>query len=147
MWHLRCISAASSLDQCMYQGSSSAACLGGNITSPLGWTSWSTVAVVVRVLVAQGVVSRQELLSDVGEVFIEPIGLHVVFDARQGVVFLFDFGHDGLPVDFQFCVLFVVVVVLLDFGECGGVVKATGHLSQSVEGAPPGLEEFNEPPW
>ncbi len=30
----------------MYHGSSSATCLGGNITSPLGWTSWSTVVVM-----------------------------------------------------------------------------------------------------
>src|SRR5216683_5235984 len=84
---LRCISSARLQDHCMYQGSSCAACSGGNITSPLGWTFWSTVAVAVRVLPMWGEVVRSELPADVqlalevGEAFVEPERFHVVFNA------------------------------------------------------------------
>src|SRR6266851_2631708 len=129
MRHLQCISAARSQDHCMYQGSSSAACLGGNITSPLGWTSWSTVAVVVRVWVAGGVVADWEFPVDVeasfkvAELFMETVCLYLVFNAQQGLVFSLKFSHNGPSVDFQLCMSLVVVAVLFDLGIYGGVFK------------------------
>src|SRR6266851_4173440 len=51
---LWCISAAKSRDHCMYHGSSSAACSGGNITPFSGRTPWSTPAVSTRVFLDVG---------------------------------------------------------------------------------------------
>src|SRR5713101_4680597 len=61
---LWCISAAKSRDHCMYHGSSSAACSGGNITPFSGRTPWSTPAVSTRVGAAgDEVVAARELLD------------------------------------------------------------------------------------
>ncbi len=130
----------------MYHGSSLAACLGGNITSPSGWTSWSTAVVVVRVWVAQGIVVDWELMADVYaafevcESFMEAVHLHAVFNTRQGFVFSLDFGHDGLSVNFQLSLSLVVAAVLFDFGVCGRVLKVMGRFSQGMVGPSLGLE-------
>src|SRR5216683_8058476 len=113
----------------MYHRSSSAACLGSNITSPSGWTSWSTVVVVMRVWVVWGIVAGQEVAVNIHpafelcELLVETICLHVVFDALQGFVFLLDFSHDGLSVDFELGSSLVMAAVSLHFGICDGVFE------------------------
>ncbi len=130
----------------MYHGSSLATCLGGNITSPLGWTSWSTTAVAARVWVTWGIVADWEFLADVHVAFevcgslMETVCLHAVFDAQQGFVFLLNFGHNGLAVDFKLGSLLVVAAVSFYLGVCSGVLEAIGHFSQSVVGPSFGLE-------
>ncbi len=70
----------------MYHRSSSSACSGGNITSLLGRTSWSTVVVVTRVWVAHDVAVGREVTVDVhspfecGELFVEPVCFHTMFN-------------------------------------------------------------------
>ena len=71
----------------MYHRSSLDVCSGSNITSPLGWTFWSTTVATARVWAVQGKVSAQEVPLDVqvalevGKAFMEAICLHAVFDA------------------------------------------------------------------
>src|SRR5216683_6191899 len=84
---LRCISAAKSRDHCMYHGSSSAACSGGNITLSSGGTSWSTAAVSMGDRAAgDKVVAPREFLADVhsplecGEAFMEAVRFHMMFN-------------------------------------------------------------------
>ncbi len=81
------------------------------------------------------------------ELLVETICLHVVFDALQGFVFLLDFSHDGLSVDFELGSSLVMAAVSLHFGICDGVFEAMCHFSQGVVGSSPSLEEFNEPLW
>src|SRR5713101_7300697 len=106
---LWCISAAKSRDHCMYHGSSSAACSGGNITPFSGRTPWSTPAVSTRVGAAgDEVVPTRELRPDVhpafegGEAFVEPVRFHTMFNPLERVVFLVDFGADGSTGHFEF---------------------------------------------
>src|SRR5216683_6899965 len=136
----------------MYHGSSSAACSGSNITLSSGRTSWSTAAVSTRVGAAgDEVVTAGEFLADVhpafecGEVFVEPVRFHTMFNPLERVVFFVDVGCDRPACHFEFCAAHVVAVVSLHFGEGCGVFKATCHLSQGVVGSPPSLEEFEEP--
>src|SRR5216683_1601840 len=115
----------------MYQGSSSAACLGGNITSSSGRTSWSTAVVVMRVRAVQGVVVDREVAADIHPAFelceslMETVCLHAVFDALQGFIFPLNFGPNGLLVNFELGAALVVATVPLHFGIGGRVVKAT----------------------
>jgi len=137
----------------MYHRSSLAACSGGNITSLSEGTSWSTTVVAMRVRVAGGVIAHWEVAADVHPPFelckllVESVCLHVVFDALQGFVFLFDFGHNGPSVDFELGVVLVVMTVLLHLCEGGGVFEATCHFSQSVVGPSSSLKELDEPQW
>src|SRR6266851_1498149 len=113
--HLLCISAAKSRDHCMYHGSSSAACSGGNITPSSERTPWSTPAVSTRVLAAgDAVVVPGELLVDV----------HAALECGS---------------------VHVVTAVSLHFCEGCGVFESTRRLSQGVVGPSAGLEEFEEP--
>src|SRR5712675_1254801 len=96
-----CISAAKSRDHCMYHGSSSAACSGGNITLSSERTPWSTPAVSTRVGAAgDEVVVPGEFLADVhppfecGEAFMEPVRFHAMFNPLKRVVFFVDVGAD-----------------------------------------------------
>src|SRR5216683_5940569 len=134
---LRCILAAKSRDHCMYHGSSSAACSGGNITSFLGRTLWSTPAVSTRVrAVCDEVVVAWELLADVqsalecGEAFVEPVRFHTMFNPLERVVFFVDVSRDCVSCDFEFGAVHVVATVVFDFGEGCGMVESTCHLSQ-----------------
>src|SRR6266851_5013752 len=146
---LRCISAAKSRDHCMYHGSSSAACSGGNITPSSGRTPWSTPVVPTRVGAAgDEVVASGELLPDVhlafegGKAFVEPVRFHTMFNPLKRVVFFVDVGNDGSACHFEFGSVGVVAVVSLHFGEGCWVLKSTRRLSQGVVGSPVSLEEF-----
>src|SRR6267154_1190793 len=106
---LRCISAAKSRDHCMYHGSSSATCSGGNITLSSEGTSWSTPAVSTRVWAAgDKVVTPGEFLADVhpalkcGEAFVEPIRFHMMFNPLKRVVFFVDVGSDRSSCHLEF---------------------------------------------
>src|SRR6266851_6216537 len=149
---LRCISAAKSRDHCMYHGSSSAACSGGNITPSSGRTPWSTPAVPTRVGAAgDEVVAAGEFLTDVhppfeiGEAFVEPVRFHTVFNPLKCVVFFLDIGDDGSSCHLELGAVGVVAAVSLHFSEGGWVFESTRRLSQGVVGSPVGLEEFEEP--
>src|SRR5216683_770497 len=149
---LRCISAAKSRDHCMYHGSSSAACSGGNITPFSGRTPWSTLAVSTRVGVAgDEVVAAGELLADVhptfecGEAFVEPVRFHAMFNPLKRVVFFFDVGDDCSSCHFELGAVGVVAAVSFHFGEGCWVIESTRRLSQGVVGSPVGLEELEEP--
>src|SRR6266851_2479344 len=146
---LWCISAAKSRDHCMYHGSSSAACSGGNITPPLGRTSWSTPAVLTRVRAAgDEVVVPGEFLADVhspfecSEAFVEPVRFHTMFNPLKRVVFFVNVGDDCSSCHFKFGVVGVVTAVSLHFGEGGRVFESTCRLSQGVVCSSVGLEEF-----
>src|SRR6266851_2141604 len=149
---LWCILAAKSRDHCMYHGSSSAACSGGNITPFSGRTPWSTPAVSTRVGAAgDEVVAARELCADVhpafkgGEAFMKPVRFHAMFNPLKRVVFFVDVGDDGASRHFELGAVGVVTAVSLHFGEGCGVVESTRRLSQGVVGSPVGLEEFEEP--
>src|SRR6266853_5078109 len=116
----------------MYHGSSSAACSGGNITPFSGRTPWSTPAVSTRVGTAgDEVVAAGEFLPDVhpafecGEVFVEPVRFHTMFNPLKCVVFFVDVGDDGSSCHFEFSAVHVVAAVSLHFGESCGVVEST----------------------
>src|SRR6266851_5042676 len=121
----------------MYQGNSLATCWGGNITSLSERTSWSTMAVSTRVGAALGVVAHWEVVVDVhmalklGESFMEPVCFHVVFDALEGFIFLFDLCDDGSAVNFELTLALVVAAVSLDFSIGGWVFESVGCFSQS----------------
>src|SRR6267154_5344521 len=149
---LWCISAAKSRDHCMYHGSSSAACSGGNITPSLGRTPWSTPAVSTRVGAAcDEVVTAGEFLADVHppfegcEAFVEPVRFHTMFNPLKRVVFFLDVGDDGSSRHFELGSVRVVAAVSLHFCEGCGVFESTCRFSQGVVGSPVGLEEFEEP--
>src|SRR5216683_5750907 len=117
---LWCISAAKSRDHCMYHGSSSAACSGGNITPSSGRTPWSTPAVSTRVgVVGDEVVAPREFLADVhppfecGEAFVEPVRFHMMLNPLKRVVFFVDVGGDGSACHFEFSSVHVVTLVSL----------------------------------
>ncbi len=136
----------------MYHGSSSAACSGGNITLSSERTPWSTPAVSTRVRAARDeVVAACEFLTDVhpafecGEMFVEPVHLHTMFDPLKHIVFFVDVGCDRVSCDFKLSAAHVVATVTLDFGEGCGMLKSARRLSQGVIGPPAGLEEFEEP--
>src|SRR6266853_3775413 len=146
---LRCISAAKSRDHCMYHGSSSAACSGGNITLSSGRTSWSTAAVSTRVQAAgDEVVVPREFLVDVhppfecGKVFMEAVRFHTMFNPLECIVFFVDVGGDGSSRHFEFGVVHVVAAVTLHLCEGCGVFESTGHLSQGVVSSSVGLEKL-----
>ena len=80
-----------------------------------------------------------------GKLLVEPVCFHTMFNPLKQVVFLLDFGSDGVAGDFEFGVVLVVTAVSFHFCKGGGVFKGAGRFSQSVVGSPPGLEEFNEP--
>jgi len=130
----------------MYHRSSSSAHLGGNITSPSGRTSWSTAVVATRVWVAWGIVAHGEVAVDVhpalelGELLMEAICLHMVFNPLEGFIFLFDFGDDHPSIDFELSATLVVAAVSFHFGEGGGVLETMGRFSQGVVGPSLGLE-------
>src|SRR6266851_8179448 len=149
---LRCISAAKSRDHCMYHGSSSAACSGGNITLSSGRTPWSTPAVSMRGGAAgDKVVAARQLLADVhppfegGEAFVEPVRFHTMFNPLKHVVFFVDVGDDGSSRHFELGLVRVVAAVPLHFCEGCGVFESTRRLSQGVVSASTGLEELEEP--
>ncbi len=136
----------------MYQGSSSAACSGGNITLSSERTFWSTPAVLTRVRAAcDEVVALQEFLMDVhpsfecSEAFVEPVCFHAMFNPLKRVVFFVDVSSDCSACHFEFGAAHVVAAVLFHFGEGCGVFEATGRFSQGVVGSSPSLEEFEEP--
>ena len=127
-----------------------AACPGGNITPPLGRSSWSGVMIVmgvgVPVVAHQGALSREvEVVLEVGELSVEAPGLHTVMDGGEVFVLSVDLCDDCSSVSLQLCVSFMVAVVPLHFCEGSGVVKGTGHFSQGVVLSPLGLEEFVKP--
>src|SRR5229473_3087038 len=137
--HLWCISAAKSRDHCMYHGSSSAACSGGNITFSSERTPWSTPAVSTRVRAAcDKVVVPWEFLVDVhpsfegDKAFVEPVRFHVMFNPLKRVVFFVDVGHDCSLCHFELGVAHVVAAVSLHLCEGCGVFKSTCRLSQGV---------------
>src|SRR5216683_3463034 len=147
-----CISAAKSRDHCMYHGSSSAACSGGNITPSSGRTPWSTPAVSTRVGPAcDEVVTAGEFLADVHppfegrETFVEPIRFHTMFNPLKRVVFFFDVGDDGASCHFELGSVSVVAAVSFHFCEGCGVFESTHRLSQGVVGSSVGLEKLEEP--
>src|SRR6266853_240926 len=149
---LLCISAAKSRDHCMYHGSSSAACSGGNITFSSERTSWSTPVVSARVQAAcDEVVAARKFLADVhpafegSKAFMEPIRFHTMFNPLECVVFFIDVSCDHPACHFEFSVAHVVAAVSFHFGEGCGVLESTCRLSQGVVGSPPSLEEFEEP--
>src|SRR6266851_9635172 len=132
---LRCISAARSRDHCMYHGSSSAACSGGNITLSSEGTPWSTPAVSTRVRAAcDEVVAARELLADVhppferGEAFVEPIRFHMMFNPLKRVVFFVDVGDDCSAHHLEFGSLHVVASVSLHLCEGCWVFESTCRL-------------------
>ncbi len=47
--------------------------------------------------------------------------------------------------NFELGAALVVMAVSLHFGECSGVIEATGCFSQGVVGPSSGLQEFNKP--
>src|SRR6266851_4592144 len=105
---LRCISPAKSRDHCMYHGSSSAACSGGNITLSSGGTPWSTPAVLTRVWAAgDEVMASREFLADVhpalecGEMFVEPVCFHTMFNPLKRIIFFVDVGDDRSACHFE----------------------------------------------
>src|SRR6266851_3489115 len=130
----------------MYHGSSLAACSGGDITSFLGRTSWSTVVVATRVWMVWGEVAYGEVMPDVhltlelGELFVEAVCFHPVFDPLEGFIFLVDFGDDGSPINFKFSAALVVSAVAFHFCEGSRVFEATCCFSKGVVGPSPGLE-------
>src|SRR6266851_6389691 len=147
-----CISATKSRDHCMYHGSSSAACSGGNITLSSEGTSWSTPAVSTGVRAARDeVVVAWEFLADVhppfecGEAFVEPVRFHTMFNPLKRVVFFVDVGDDGSACHFEFGSVHVVAAVSLHLCEGCWVFESTCRLSQGVVGSPAGLEDFEEP--
>ncbi len=97
------------------------------------------------------VVAPQEFLPNVhsafegGEVFVEPVHFHTMFNPLKCVVFFVDVGRDCSSRHFEFGVAHVVATVLLHFCKGRGVFKSVGRLSQSVVGSPCSLEEFEEP--
>ena len=136
----------------MYHGSSSAACLGGNITLSSERTSWSTLAVSARVrAVCDKVVAARELLADVhpaferGEAFMEPVRFHMMFNPLERVIFFVDVGGDRSSCHLELGSVHVVVAVSLHLCEGCWVFESTCRLSQGVVGSPPSLEEFEEP--
>src|SRR5712671_2776226 len=152
MRRLWCISPAKSRDHCMYHGSSSAACSGGNITFSLGGTPWSTPVVSTRVWAAgDKVATPWEFLADVhpalecGEAFVEPVRFHTMFNPLKRVVFFVDVSGDCSARHFEFGLTHVVATVSLHLCEGGGVFKSTCCFSQGVVGPSPSLEEFEEP--
>src|SRR5712671_1167696 len=125
----------------MYHGSSSAACLGGNITPSSGRTPWSTPAVSTRVGVAgDEVVTSGKLLADVhpalecGEAFVEPVRFHTMFNPLKRIVFFVDVGGDGSACHFEFGSVRVMAAVSLHLREGRGVFESTGRFSQGVVG-------------
>src|SRR6266851_10527644 len=150
--HLLCISAAKSRDHCMYHGSSSAACSGGNITPSSERTPWSTPAVSTRVGPARDeVVAAGEFLADVHppfegcEAFVEPVRFHTMFNPLKRVVFFLDVSDDGASCHFELGSVRVVAAVSFHFGEGCGVVETACRFSQGVVGPSVGLEELEEP--
>src|SRR6266851_9452861 len=149
---LRCISAAKSRDHCMYHGSSSDACSGGNITPSLERTSWSTPAVSTRVGAARDeVVAPGELSADVhpafecGEAFVEPVCFHTMFNPLKRVVFFLDVSDDCSSRHFELGAVGVMAAVSFHLGEGCRVFESTCRFSQGVVGSPVGLEELEEP--
>src|SRR5713101_2468007 len=133
----------------MYHGSSSAACLRGNITLSSGRTPWSTPAVSTRVGAAgDEVVAPGEFLADVhpalecGEAFMEPVRFHTMFNPLKRVVFFVDVGDDCPSCHFEFGPVGVVAAVSLHLCEGCWVLESTRRLSQGVVGSPASLEEF-----
>src|SRR6266851_3242031 len=152
MRRLRCISPAKSRDHCMYHGSSSAACSGGNITLSSVGTPWSTPAVSTRVGAAgDEVVTSGEFLADVhlalecGEAFVEPVRFHTMFNPLKCVVFFVDVGGDRSACHLELGSVCVMVAVSFHFCEGCWVFESTRRLSQGVVGSPAGLEKFEEP--
>src|SRR6267154_5096358 len=127
-----CISAAKSRDHCMYHGSSSAACSGGNITPSSERTPWSTPAVSTRVGAAcDEVVTAREFLADVHppfegcEAFVEAVRFHTMFNPLKHVVFFVDVGDDGASCHFELSSVRVVAAVSFHFREGCGVFEST----------------------
>ena len=126
------------------QQDSLAACLGGNITSPSSWTTWSSARMrPLRVVVAQGV--EWGALSDeitavleVAHPLVESPALQTVVDAGELFVFSFDFRDDGTSVGFELGSSLVVAVVAFDFGG-GSKVQHADCCSQGKEGGSIGL--------
>src|SRR5712671_6335156 len=152
MRRLWCISPAKSRDHCMYHGSSSAACSGGNITFSLGGTPWSTPVVSTRVWAAgDKVATPWEFLADVhpafecGEAFVEPVRFHTMFNPLKRVVFFVDVGSDRSVGHLEFGSVRVMVAVSLHLCEGCRVFESTRRLSQGVVGSPVGLEKLEEP--
>ncbi len=80
----------------------------------------------------RGIVVDWEFMVDVeaafkvGKLLVEAISLHAVFDAREGFVFLFDFGHNGPLVNLQLHLPLVVVAVVFHFSKGSRVFESTG---------------------
>src|SRR6266853_807984 len=136
----------------MYHASSSATCSGSNITPFSGRTPWSTPAVLMRVRVAHDVVVvAREFLVDVhlafecGEMFVEPIHFHTMFNPLECVIFFLNVDSDCMACDLKLSAALVVATVALHLSEGCRVVEGTRRLSQGVVGSPSGLEEFEKP--
>ena len=105
----------------------------------------------MRVQAVHGVAAGGEVVADVhspfecGELFMEPVHFHTMFNPLKGIVLLLNFGSDGSAGDFEFHSVLVVMAVFLHLCEGGRVFEATCRLSQGVVGSPPGLEEFDKP--
>ncbi len=80
-----------------------------------------------------------------GEVFMEPVCFHTMFNPLEHVVFFVDVGRDCSSCHFELSTAYVVVAVSFHLSKGCGVFKATGRLSQGVVGSSPSLEEFEEP--
>ena len=111
------------------------------------------MAVATRVWVVHDIAAGGEVVADVhlsferGELLMEPVRFHTMFNPLKQVIFLLDFGGDGSAGDFELSAALVVATVLLHLGKCGRVVEAMCRFSQGVVGSSPGLEEFDEPVW
>jgi len=76
----------------------------------------------------------------VAESFVKAPHLHMVSNPIQPFVPLFNLSDDGVLVCFEFAVMCVVAVILLDFCKGSRVVKGMGHLSQGVVGPTTSIE-------
>jgi hypothetical protein len=126
------------------QRDSLAACLGGNITSPSSWTTWSSTRTrPSRVVAAQGMewgALSDEILAvlEVAHLLVELPPFQAVADAGELFILSFDLCDDGALVSFKVGSSLVVAVVAFNFGR-GGEVQRTDCHSQGEEGGSVGL--------
>ena len=132
------------------QRDSLTACLGGNITPPSSWTTWSSTRTCPSGVVATWGVERGALSGEVAAVLevahplVELPAFQTVADAGELFVLSLDFCGDGVSVGFELGSSLVVVVVAFDFSR-GSEVQRTDCCSQGEEGGPIGLQEFFTP--
>ena len=80
------------------------------------------------------------MVLEVAKSLVEALRFHAVLDLLQSFVLALNFSNNSVLICLKLAALVVVMVVPLNFCECGGVVEGMGHLSQQMVGFSTGLE-------